>query len=349
MNGGPTRHSPAPRSGERRTSHGPLDHRALLFDSDEEFREAATAYLTEGAEAGDVLVAILSPARRALLVPPSDASASGAEQDSGEDIQPRLPGGARVEFLDSAEWYSGPMKALAAFHERGRTDWWRRGRLRVLAEPPWTGRNPLEIVEWERHESLLNVVFETTPTVLTCAYDLRAVPEGVLADVARTHPAFADGTSVWPSPSYADPADFYDECNRSPLPPPPRSAEHRHFTTGGLPDLRSFLTGQAERFDLPQDRRLPFVLAANEVATAVIRYGGGRGELWVWATGDEIVCEIADPAARVEDRFLGHLPPRLDRPAEAAMWAVRCLCHIVEIRSDDATGTRFRLHTRLAA
>ncbi|MEV4257601.1 hypothetical protein AB0J52_30960, partial [Spirillospora sp. NPDC049652] len=66
-----------------------------------------------------------------------------------------------------------------------------------------------------------------------------------------------------------------------------------------------------------------------------------------WATADELVCELADPAARVEDRFLGHIPPRLDRPAEAAMWAVRCLCHIVEIRSDARTGTRVRLHTRL--
>ncbi|MCP2334933.1 anti-sigma factor RsbA family regulatory protein [Actinomadura rupiterrae] len=371
MTGGPSRPSPAPRNGEHRTSHAHLDHRALLYASAEEFREAATAYFTEGAEAGDVLVAILPtrpPTAQHAAAPDAEAAAApdaeaGAAPDAEAAAAPGaegvgvpvgaeavgLPGGSGIEVVDAAAWFSSPMRALAAFHERGRTDWWRRGRLRVLAEPPWGGRSPLEIVEWKRHESLMNVVFESTPTILTCAYDLRTVPADVLEDVGRTHPAFADAAAAWSSPSYTDPADFYAECNARPLDPPPRSAEHRRFTSGQLPDLRFFLTGRAERFGVPADRRLPFVLAANEVATAVIRNGGGRGDLWIWATADELVCELADPASRVEDRFLGHLPPRLDRPAEAAMWAVRCLCHIVEIRSDDRSGTRVRLHTRLDA
>ncbi|MEV5572622.1 sensor histidine kinase [Spirillospora sp. NPDC052269] len=313
----------------RRPSRGRLRHRALLYASDDEFREAAIAYLAEGAAAGDVLVAILPEARRRLLLAPAAA------------------GLGKIEFLDASDWYSGPAKTIASFHERGRTDWWGRGRLRVLTEPPWDGRSPLEIVEWQRHESVLNVAFAATPTLLTCAYDIRTVPGDVLAGVGRTHPAFADAAGEWPSPSYTDPAAFYAECNRSPLGPPPRAAEHRRFTTGQLPDVRRFLSGRAERYGLPSDRRLPFLLAANEVATAVIRHGGGQGDLWVWATADELVCELTDPAARVEDRFLGHIPPRLDRPTEAAMWAVRCLCHIVEIRSDARAGTRIRLHVRL--
>ncbi|MEV4256307.1 MEDS domain-containing protein, partial [Spirillospora sp. NPDC049652] len=236
----------------RRPSRDRLRHRAFFYSSDAEFRDAATAYLAEGAAAGDVLVVILPGPRRRLL-------AGGAL------------GGAEIEFLDAADWYGGPTRTLAAFHERGRTDWWRRGRLRVLAEPPWDGRSPLELVEWQRHEALLNVVFDATSTILTCAYDIRSVPGEVLSDAARTHPVFADAAGEWGNPSYADPADFYAECNRSPLGPPPLAAAHRGFTTGQLPDVRDFLSGQAERFGLPQARRLPFLLAANEVATAVIR------------------------------------------------------------------------------
>ncbi|MFC5179819.1 MEDS domain-containing protein [Actinomadura harenae] len=339
--------APAPASGARhdtpggrpanRSSLDRLRHRALLYGSDAEFRRTALAHLAEGAAAGDVLVAILPESRRDLL------RAALADAPPGAGLGP-----GDVEFLDASDWYRCPTTTIASFHERGRTDWWRRGRLRVLTEPPWDGRSPLEIVEWLRHESLLNVAFEATYTLLTCAYNIHTVPGDVLAVVARTHPAFADATREWPSPSYTDPAAFYAECNRSPLGPPPADAEHCRFTTGQLPDVRNFLSWQAERSGLASERRLPFLLAANEVATAVIRNGGGRGELWVWAAAGELVCELADPAARVEDRFLGHIPPRPDRPAEAAMWAVRCLCHIVEIRSDARSGTRFRLHVRLA-
>ncbi|RFU42881.1 sensor histidine kinase [Actinomadura logoneensis] len=341
---------PFPDDRHRRPSRDRLRHRALFYATDAEFRDAATAYLAEGAAAGDVLVVILPEPRRRLLVAALLASAARSASGAAPAPDPASgrPGGVPdIEFLDAADWYGGPTKALASFHERGRTDWWRRGRLRVLAEPPWDCRSPLELVEWQRHEALLNVVFDATSTILTCAYDIRVVPGEVLADAARTHPVFADAEGEWRNPSYADPAAFYAECNRSPLAPPPPSAAHRRFTTGQLPDVRDFLSGQAERLGLPHDRRLPFLLAANEVATAVVRHGGGSGDLWVWATADELVCELADPAARVEDRFLGHIPPRLDRPAEAAMWAVRCLCHIVEIRSDARSGTRVRLHTRL--
>jgi hypothetical protein len=102
---------------------------------------------------------------------------------------------------------------------------------------------------------------------------------------------------------------------------------------------------------VPGDQALRFVLAVNEVATNIIRHGGGRGMLWLWAEpgkpgeAGEVICDVKDPARRLEDRFLGYFPPR---PYEngAGMWAVRRLCHIVEIRSG-ASGAVVRLHLRL--
>ncbi|MCP9970425.1 ATP-binding protein [Actinomadura madurae] len=119
----------------------------------------------------------------------------------------------------------------------------------------------------------------------------------------------------------------------------------RTFAAGALPALRDFLTAEAARHGLPGDRTLPFVLAVNEVATGIVRDGGGHGALLVWAEDGELVCDVDDPGRMLADRFLGHVPPDA-HGGDAAMWAVRRLCHIVEIRSG-ARGTRIRLRVRL--
>ncbi|MDL4775670.1 sensor histidine kinase [Actinomadura xylanilytica] len=311
------------------TDRGGLTHQALLYRSDRDFAAAAVPFLRDGRLAGDVLVVIASAAARCLL----------REQLGAADA-------ARIEFIDRAEWFRGPMQALASYHDRARGDWWPRGRLRLLAEPVWTGRTPLETCEWKRHEAVLNVVFAGTPTALMCAYDATALPGHVLFDAARTHPELVDGDGVRQSGSFTDPAAFYAECNGRPLPRPPDTAARRGFAGGELPGLRSFLMVEAARHGLARDRTLPFVLAANEVATHVIRHGGGEGVLWVWAEDGELVCDVDDPKGELEDRFLGYAPPRSDRSGDGAMWAVRRLCHIVEIRSG-AGGSSIRLHQRL--
>ncbi|HEX2315723.1 MAG TPA: sensor histidine kinase [Thermomonospora sp.] len=311
-----------------RTGRDVLVHQALVYGSDEEMAGSAVPFLREGVRAGDAVVAITSP------------RTAGALRDGlGAAADP-------VEFLDSGAWFAAPVQTLAAYHEHASRDWWPRGRLRLLAEPVWTGRSALEIREWKRHEAVLNVVFAGTPSVLCCAYDRREVPADVVEAAFRTHPEHLSGGVVEASPAYVDPADFYAECNAAPLAPAPETgvAEHR-FTGGGLAALRDFVTAEAARRGLPQDRILPLVMAVNEVATNIVRHGGGSGVLRVWAGGEGLVCDLTDPDRALVDRFLGHRPPRPLQQG-AGMWAVRRLCHIVEIRSG-AHGTVIRLHTRL--
>ncbi|TDC94316.1 sensor histidine kinase [Actinomadura sp. 7K507] len=305
-----------------------LVHRALLYGSRDEFLRTAVPFLRAGRQAGDAVVAVVAPPVAGALRERLDAETTEA-----------------VEFIDPAEWFAGPMHALAYFHDRARGDWWPRGRLRLLAEPVWDGRRPLETREWKRYDALLNVVFAATPTLIVCAYDTAALPGHVLDDAARTHPELTgpDGTAA--AARFTDPAGFCAECDAGPLPPPPAAAARRPFASGGLPGLRSFLSAEAARLGLPRERTLPFVLAANEVATGIVRDAGGRGAVWVWAEGGELICDVADPVGVPTDRFLGYVPPGA-RGHDPAMWAVRRLCHIVEVRSD-GQGLQIRLRVKL--
>ncbi|WP_433463819.1 anti-sigma factor RsbA family regulatory protein [Spirillospora sp. CA-128828] len=309
-----------------------LVHRALLYRSRQEFLRTAVPFLRAGLHAGDVVVVIVKPPVSAEL---------------RERLGPIRGAGRRaagVEFIDAAEWFGGPMRTLASSHDRARDDWWPNGRLRLLAEPVWDGRTPLETREWMRHECLLNVVFAGTPTMIVCSYDVSALPRHVLDGAARTHPELAgpDGATV--SERFTDPAEFYADCDAAPLAPPPADARRAEFAAGGLPGLRDLLTAEAARHGLPGDRTLQFVLAVNEVATGIVRDRGGRGSLWVWAEDGDLICDVTHPGRALTGRYPGHLPPEM-QDGDVAMWAVRRLCHIVEIRSG-VRGTRIRMRVR---
>ncbi|WP_243712803.1 MEDS domain-containing protein [Actinomadura sp. 6K520] len=312
-------------------AHGDQDvlvHQALMYGSRHEYLLTAVPYLRAGRRAGDAVVVLVEP-------PVAAALRGRLGRETAADI----------EFLDAAVWSHGPMHALASCHDRARADWWPRGRLRLLAEPVWRGRTPLETREWKRHDALLNVVFAGTPTMIMCAYDTAVLPGHVLDAAVRTHPELTGPDGPAAAGRYTAPAEFCAECDASPLPPPPAVAARRSFATGGLPGLRSFLFTEAARLGLPEERTLPFVLAVNEVATGIIRDGGGRGSLWLWAEAGELICDVADPVRVLADRFLGYEPPGA-KGHDAAMWAVRRLCHIVETRSGPH-GTQVRMRVRI--
>lgn len=333
-----------------------LIHQALLYGSAEEYAELAARCLHDGLVAGDAVVVAAVPEHADLL-----------RERLGEEAD-------RIEFVAARDWFRGPMHALGLLHDRARDDWWPRGRLRLLAETrppqlPGSGtagsgtagsgdRAALEEREWSRVDSILNVLFAATPSIIVCAHDLRSAAPEAPTGPARTHPELLTMRGPRPSEHYVDPLDFYAECNAVPLPPPPTDrAVSRPFASGSLPGLREFMSEHLAKVGVPGEQTLRFVLAVNEVATNIIRHGGGRGSLWLWTEPDgpdeagtgrpvEVVCDLTDPARRLDDRFLGYIPPR---PYEngAGMWAVRRLCHIVEIRSG-ASGTVVRLHMRVS-
>lgn len=158
-----------------------LEHRVLLYDSDDGYLATAVPFLRDGMARGEALLAV-APGPQAQLLRDALGDAAGA-----------------VEVHDAAEWYSSPIAALGRYrafvHDRfeGGAHW-----ARVIAAPVWDGRSPDEAAEWTRYESIVNLCFASAPATIICAYDTRSVSEAIVAAASHTHPG----------EGYREPEDF---------------------------------------------------------------------------------------------------------------------------------------------
>jgi transcriptional regulator with XRE-family HTH domain len=168
-----------------------LEHRVLTYGSDEEFLAAAIPFLGEGIERSHCLLAVTTKAQIGLL------------RDTLEERSEHL------EFADSVDWYRSPNEAFnryRAFVKRrfeAGAAW-----IRIVGEPVWAGRSDAEVTAWTRYESMINVLFASSPATIVCPYDVRSVPVKVIADARRTHPEVAHGSDATASPTYREPEDF---------------------------------------------------------------------------------------------------------------------------------------------
>lgn len=177
--------------GEATISRKLLGHSALIYGSDEEYLAAAVPFLAEGIERADCVL-VVSASRQVSLL--RDAL--------GDDS-------LHIEFRDASEWYSSPMGALNDYcrfvkerFERG-AHW-----IRIIGEPVWAGRAEVEVVEWTRYESIINLSLASSPVTIMCPYDARSVPTGVLAGARHTHPEVAEAGKATTSPGYREPEEF---------------------------------------------------------------------------------------------------------------------------------------------
>jgi hypothetical protein len=164
-----------------------LDHRVLLYDSDDAFLAGASPFLTGGVRRSERVLAVIIDAHTALL-----KGALGAEA-------------REVQFADASDWYRTPLTAVANYRRFLGAHGHSAG-LCILAEVECRGEwSPPERRAWTRYESLFNMTFAGVPATIICAYDTRTLDHR-LADVRRTHPVLqlADGTVVV-SDSYLEP------------------------------------------------------------------------------------------------------------------------------------------------
>jgi anti-sigma regulatory factor (Ser/Thr protein kinase) len=302
-----------------------LIHQALLFDSPSAFLAAAVPFVTEGVHRGDTVIAVTSSDNSALL-------------------REHINGAAEhVTFLPAEGWFDSPGRTLDAHHRRIDALPGDTGILRVLGEPVWDGRDPLETSEWGRYESVINVALAGSRAWVMCGYNSLTLPAEIMDDARRTHPELAVGTAREASATYADPAYYYSQHN-APLPPPPAQGVEWLPVFGDMAPVRQFIADHAVRMGVPAGRLDDFTLAVNEVATNAVRHGAGHGEMRLWATDRRVVCEITDPGTAT-DNFLGFL--RADAHAEQGhgLWIARQICDLLEMRTGDA-GTSVRLHIR---
>jgi anti-sigma regulatory factor (Ser/Thr protein kinase) len=302
----------------------PFAHEALLYAGEDGFLDGTLPFVEEGLAAGEPVLLVLSAPRI-------------------ERIRARLNGnGDGVHFADMAEVGTNPARIIPA---------WRRfleehgaaGRpVRGIGEPIWAGRHPDELVECQRHESLLNVAFADAPAFrLLCPYDTTSLDDSVIDEAFRSHPNVVVEGVRKRSASYRG-LPAIERPFDDPLPAPPASVRELEFDRESLGALRQLILARAAEAGMERARSADLVLAVNEVATNSIRHGGGFGTLRVWAGTRWLVCEIED-RGRIDDPLVGRREPKPGQEGGRGLWIANHICDLVQVRTFPR-GSTVRLH-----
>jgi anti-sigma regulatory factor (Ser/Thr protein kinase) len=301
-------------------------HEAFFYADQDEFLSGTASFLRAGLDADEAMLVVLSaPKIRALR----------AELDGSAE---------RVTFADMAEVGANPARIIPAWREFVDRHAGSGRRLRGIGEPIWAARSPAELVECQRHESLLNLAFADTPGFyLLCPYDTAALDAHVLDEACRSHPHLVSDGAAARSDRYRDlelvAAPFDD-----PLPESAMRPDSRVFQAGTLVAMRQLVSGHARAAGLGSEAIQDLVLAVDEVATNSVIYGGGGGILRVWPEGDALICEVQDKG-RIEDPLAGRREPAAGQPGGYGLWLANQLCDLVQVRTSP-NGSAVRLHMR---
>ncbi|MCQ0005533.1 sensor histidine kinase [Actinomadura madurae] len=307
-------------------------HLLLPFDGMEQFLGGAVPFLSAGVDAGDRVLAVCGPAREALLRDALGPAAGG------------------VEFTEAAAWYEHPSRTLSDCLSDA-CDTARQGRrLRLLGEPVWATRPPLEVVEWQRAEAVLNIAFRGTGAAIMCPY-AASLPASVVAAGRKTHPETVRGARAVANPGFLNPWTFCGQCDDEPLPPPPAGADTLDIDRPDLYWLRAYVADCARQTPLPEEDRQRLLVAVTEIVTNALRHGAPPVVLRLWTDESDgtaaLVCEVTDKGRWAPGTGYGLVPPAPGSTASGGrfgLWAVRLLCSVVQIRTgEDGTAVRLRL------
>jgi DNA-binding NarL/FixJ family response regulator len=165
-------------------------HEALVYSTVDEFLAATVPFIREGLEEEEPLLVVTKEANLSALRETLDIDAGG------------------VDLVDRAGMYRSPPQSIEAYGHYVRTRLEEgAGRVRIIGEPVWP-TSARAVAEWKRYESALNVAWASTPSWVVCLYDANELPDDIVSDAKRTHPALRTGHGARPSPHYTDPEVF---------------------------------------------------------------------------------------------------------------------------------------------
>jgi anti-sigma regulatory factor (Ser/Thr protein kinase) len=298
-------------------------HGALLYANDDEYAAGTVPFIGEALSEGAPVLVAVGPAKTALL-----------KRRLGRDHK-------RVMFVDMAGLGQNPARIIPAWR-RFVQDHGGDRHLWGIGEPIWAERSPDELLECQRHETLLNNAFAGGQAwSLLCPYDVNALAPDVIEEAHRSHPYVASNGVAEFSSAYRG-LEFGDAAFDSPLPPPPADAATFAFDSTMLAALRDFVEAQAIGADFEVDQAADLVLAVNEIATNSVRYGGGGGTLSIWLDGARLLCDVTD-SGHITDPLVDREPPVAHAAGRRGLYLANQLCNLVQLRSSPA-GTTVRLH-----
>ena len=303
-----------------------FEHEVLFYRDDEGFLAGLLPFITDGLERDEAVVVAEPRPRMELL---RDAL--------GDDA-------VAVSFLDMAEIGANPARIIGVWAAALEKHTAAGQQLRGIGEPAFHGRRELEFVECQLHEQLLNHAFDGGPAWrLLCPYDEVKLPRAVVRAALHTHPIQTTVTDRQAIDSFA--RDGHVEGFAAPLPKPTDAVLRGEFGSTDVPATRRTVAQYARRCGLSQEQVEILELAASELATNSIRYGGGAGMLAMWVEPDAVVIEFTD-SGHLADPLTGRLMPPLDSPGGRGLYLVHQLCDLVQVRSSPR-GTTVRVITWL--
>jgi hypothetical protein len=209
----------------RRVNLESFRHEALMYSGSPEFLAGTVPFIRHGLDAGEP-----------VLVVESRDKIDALRQALGEDAV------ARVMFADMGEVGANPARIIPAWREFVDTHGRGGKRLRGIGEPIWSGRSAEELVECQRHESLLNVAFASGQAwYLLCPYDTAKLDGAVIAEARRSHEFVREAGSSEASGDYRGLEESGAPFG-SPLGEPPPGARSMRFDRDRLLSLRHEVT-----------------------------------------------------------------------------------------------------------
>lgn len=297
-------------------------HQALFYRDADEYLTGTVPFIDSALTAREPVLVVVPGARIELL-----RAALGSQA-----------GGVRFQDMTVAGRNPGKIipYVLYAFVEE-----YAGQPVRIVGEPIWAGRSQDEYPACVQHEALINVAFADRVASILCPYDVRALAPDTVHDATCTHPVLVDAEVRKASPCYADPDDVVAVFNQ-PLPQPAGDAAALDFDAPTLSAVRAFLATHAQRIGLPVRRLSDLQLAANELATNAITHGGGGGQVSLWRTARQVICEVRDQG-RAAVRLAGLVPPAPDSLGGRGLVLVNYLSDLVRIHTTP-DGTVVRLY-----
>jgi len=294
-------------------------HEALIYRDAEGFLAGTVPFLRDALEAGEPALVAVTRSKAALL-----------EAELGTDA-------VAVRFADIEQLGRNPARIIPFW--RDFVDESEGRPVCGIGEPVWPGREPAEVDECERHESLLNVAFSPSPAwSLLCPYDGRALGDEVLEKVAFSHRSIRRDGVRERSGEYVTGGDWF----AGELSDRPADFEVFEFDRNGLGDVRRRVGRAAGQAGLTDDAIADIVIAASELAANSVAHGGGAGTLRTWRDPERLLIELED-AGSIEEPLAGRLRPQPTQGGGRGLWLANQLCDLVQIRSRPGRTT-VRLH-----
>jgi anti-sigma regulatory factor (Ser/Thr protein kinase) len=303
-------------------------HEAVYFDAAAGLVDASAPLLRQALDRGE-----------GVALACSDANNRALAEALGDDD--------RLVVLPRPEIYRKAITAVAFFRDfvQGRLDAG-ADRVCVVGEVDF-GTDARAGREWRRYEALLNHALRPFPLWSLCGYDVRVLPEPVLATGELTHPYLRRGGMRAPNPAYVDPAELMRLTDVDAALVPQVGPAVTIPDVLNLDELHRELTELLVTEGLGRERVEEVVLAVHEVVANGWRHGKPPVSVRVWFPRGRVVCTVTDQGVGFDDPFAGYVQGARAELSDGrfGLWLARQFCdEVATSRTGEGFVVRLVVH-----